>query len=92
MSSCSFKIPVYKYVDEKGSAAMLAIKRSSGVVPEMNLRNPLHAGDTAQQWEINPGFETEGICDQKSKTGVSVAPQKDFVSNNFFSKNVPVQR
>ena len=40
---------VYKYVDEKGSAAMLAIKRSVGVVPEVNLRNQLHAGHKAQQ-------------------------------------------
>ena len=27
---------------------------------------------------IHPGFETQGRCQQKSKTGVSVAPQKDL--------------
>ena len=35
-----------KYVDQKGSAAMLDIKRSAGVAPNMNLRNPLHAMQT----------------------------------------------
>ena len=29
---------VCKYVDENGSAAMLATKRSAGVTPEVNLR------------------------------------------------------
>ena len=37
------------YVDQaSGSkAAMLAVKRSAGVTPEVNLRKPLHAGDKA---------------------------------------------
>ena len=34
---------MYKYVDQKGSAAMLTIKRSKGgVMWEVNLSNPLH--------------------------------------------------
>ena len=40
-------IYVTKYVDQKGSAAMRATKRSVGVAPEVNLRNPLHAGEEA---------------------------------------------
>ena len=37
---------------------------------------------------IHPGFENQGRCHQKSKTGVPVAPQKGVVSsNNFFFKN-----
>ena len=36
---------VYKYVGQKGSPAILAIKRS----PEVNLRSPLRAGDEARQ-------------------------------------------
>ena len=28
------------------------------------------------KWGIHPGFETQGRHHQKSKTGVSVAPQK----------------
>ena len=40
---------VCKYVDCNGLAAMLATKRSVGVTPEVNLRNPLHAGDEAHK-------------------------------------------
>ena len=36
-----------KYVDENGSAAMLATKRSAGVTPEVNLRILLCIGDEA---------------------------------------------
>ena len=36
-----------KYVDQKGSAATLTIKRSAGGTLEMDMRNPLHAGDEA---------------------------------------------
>ena len=35
----------HKYVDQHGLVAMLATKRSEGVAPEVNLRNPLHIGD-----------------------------------------------
>ena len=31
---------VYKCVDQKVTAAMLAVKRLAGVTPEVNLRNP----------------------------------------------------
>ena len=37
-------------------------------------------------WEIcciHPGFETQRKSHQKSKTGVSVAPQKELVYSNF---------
>ena len=29
-------------MDQKGSAAMMAVKKSAGVAPKLNLRNPLH--------------------------------------------------
>ena len=58
-----------------------ARKRSTGVAPEVNLRNPLHAGDKAGKRGIHPGFETQGRRHQKSKTGVSVAPQKGLASS-----------
>ena len=60
----------------KSSAVMLAIKRSAGVAPEVNLRISLHAGKEASKQEIHPGFENQGRHHQKSKTGVSMAPQK----------------
>ena len=38
---------VFKYMDEKGSGAMLATTRSTGVAQEVTLRNHLHACDEA---------------------------------------------
>ena len=49
----------------------LPTKKSAGVAPEVNLRNPLHAGDKACKRVIHPGFESQGKCHQKYKTGVS---------------------
>ena len=65
---------------------MLATKRSAGVTPEVNLRNPLHAGEKTHKQGIHPGFETQGRHHQKFKTGVSVAPQKELVSSKKFKK------
>ena len=48
---------------------MLAIKRSEGVTPEVNLRNPYDTDNEAGKQEIHPGFETQGRCHQ-SKTEV----------------------
>ena len=80
---------ICKYVDWKGSAAMLAAKRSAGVAPEGNLKNPLYTSKKACKWGIHPGFETQDRGHQKSKTGVSVAPQKGptIMSSKFFFKN-----
>ena len=47
-------------------------------------RNPLHAGEKIRKQGIHPGFEIQGRRYQKSKTGVSVAPEKGLVSSNFF--------
>ena len=60
---------------------MLAIKMSASVAPEVNVRNPVHAADKAHKGGINLCFETQGRCHQKSKTGVSVAPQKGLMSS-----------
>ena len=35
------------YVNQKSSAAMLAVKTSTGVTPELKLRNSLYTGDNA---------------------------------------------
>ena len=59
-------------------AAMLATKRSAGIIPEVNLRNPLHAGNEACRQGIHRGVETQGRHHQKSKTGVSVVVQKQL--------------
>ena len=63
-----------------------AIKRSAGVVPEVNLRHLLCAGEEAHMQGIHPGFETQGRHHQKSITRVSVAPQKGLMSSKNFIK------
>ena len=40
---------ICRYVDQKGSAAMLTSIQSAGVAPEVNLRNSLHTGDKARK-------------------------------------------
>ena len=52
-------MPARRYVEEIGSAAMLATKRSAGVTPEVNLREcvthkPLPSANKA----VHSGFET----------------------------------
>ena len=79
---------VHKYVDENGSVAMHAAKRSAGVAPEMNLRSLFCAGNEAHKEGIHPGFETQGIRHLKSKTGVSVASQKGLMSSKNFKKSL----
>ena len=51
-------IYMYKYVDQKDSAAMLAAKRLAGVTPEVNLRNLLDKGEKVCMGGIHPSFET----------------------------------
>ena len=76
---------VCRYVDQKGSAAMLTSIQSAGVTPEVNLI-ALHAGDKAWKRGIHPGFETQRRHYQKSKTGVSVAPRKGLISSQNLKK------
>ena len=36
------------------------VERSAGVEPEVNLKNPLQAGDKTHKWGIRPDFEIQG--------------------------------
>ena len=45
---------MYKYVDQNGSATMLAIKTSAAVAPALSLRNLLHTGYKAYMQGIYP--------------------------------------
>ena len=61
---------------------MLATKRSAGVAPEVNLRNPLHADDEARKRRIHPGFETQGNVPRSPKREISVSgPTKGLMSS-----------
>ena len=42
----------YKYVGQSGSAAMLTVKRSAGLAPEVNLRNSMQARKHASEFTL----------------------------------------
>ena len=65
-------IYVYKYMDPKGLAAMLAVKRSADVTPEVNLRNPLHASDEVHKWGATMALKPKADITRSPKSGVSV--------------------
>ena len=75
----------------KQLAVMLAIKRSAGVTPKVNLGEhiscmpPLRVNKAAHS-----GFETQKRHHQKSKTWVLVAPQKGLMSSKIKKKIVNV--
>ena len=56
-------------MDQKGSAAILVIKWSAGVAPEVNLRNPLHADNEAHKQELHPGFDSRADITRSPKLG-----------------------
>ena len=60
---------------EQWPAAMLAIKRFAGVIPEVNLWEHIsHMSQPRANKTVHSGFETQRRCHQKSKTWISVAP------------------
>ena len=70
---------MYKYVDKKGQAAMLAVKRSADATPEVNLKSVLHIGEG-----VCKGF----ILASKPKADVTRSP-KEMFGYPLFSKNPP---
>ena len=72
---------------EKGSAAMLATKKTASVAPEVDLTNPLYAGDKARRdppllW--NPGQMSQEV--QNSSTECWWSNKKDLCPPIFFWK------
>ena len=67
---------MYKYVDQKGSAAIMALKRSAGVALEVNLVNPSCTCNEHLSKEIHPGFETQRRNRQKFKPRDVSDPRK----------------
>ena len=71
-------MPAHRYAEENSSAAMLATKRSAGVVPEMNLREgvtcfPLPSRNKAALRR----------CHQKSEKGYQWTHKKDLCPPKF---------
>ena len=70
---------------------MVTAKRSAGVAPEVNLREHIsHTTLPSANKAAHSGFEIQRRHHQKSKTGVSVAPQKGLMSSKIFFKKVDV--
>ena len=74
-------MPAHRYVEENDLAVVLATKRLASDAPELNLREltscmPLPSASKA----VHSGCETQRRHHQKSKTEVSVAPQKGLIS------------
>ena len=80
---------VHRYVEVNGLAAMLATKRLAGVAPEVNIRECVtHMPLLSLNKASHSGFETQRRRHQKSKTVLSVARQKRFMSSkSYFKKN-----
>ena len=77
-------MPIHKYVDNNGSAAMLVTKRSAGVAPKMNLRIPLHAGNKAKKPRgstlgLKPGADATRSPKQKYQQ----SHKKDWCPSKF---------
>ena len=76
----------------KQPAAMLATKSLAGVTPEVNLRECIpHMSPPSANKAAHSSFEPQRRCHQKSKTGVSVAPQKGLVSSKNLKKKIAAQ-
>ena len=69
------------YVEEIGSAARLPVNRSAGIATEVKTYASASTNKAA-----HCGFETQRRRHQKSKTNVSVAPQKKFFVLEFLKK------
>ena len=79
-------MPAQRFVAEISLAAMLATKRSAGIAPEMNLgEHVTHTPLLSVNKTAYSGLETQRRHHQKSKTGVSVAPQKGTLCIPNFS-------
>ena len=70
---------------------MLAIKRSAGVAPEVNLRNPLHARQESMQargYRPNLVLKSQGRRHQKTKTGYPWPNKNDWCPPKNFKKKM----
>ena len=81
---------VRKYVDQNGSAAILATKMSVRVIPEVNLRIPCVQAIKHASEGFHPFFETQGRLHHKFKPWVSVPllPKKTCPPKFFFKKSL----
>ena len=85
-------MPTHSYVEQNGLDARLAARRLAGVTPDVSIReNVICMPPPSANKVAHSGFETQKRLHKKSKTGVSVAPQKGLMSSQFaFNKKMPL--
>ena len=77
-------MPGHMYMEENGLTAMLATKRSAGIITEVNLRYHVTHMPLPRAYKTSlSGFEIQTRCRQKFKTVLS-----DLCSPIFISKKV----
>ena len=82
-------MPTHRYMEEIGSATVLASKRSAGVAPEVNHgEHVTHTHTPSANKVALSGFEAQRRYHQKFKTGVSVARQKEHVHTKILKKRM----
>ena len=64
------------WVHESKGSDVLAVKRSAGIAPEVNLRNLLHPGDTGHKRGIHLALKER--ASPEVQNGILVAPRKDY--------------
>ena len=70
-----------KYVGQSGSAAMLAVKRSTGVAPEVNLRNSMQARKHASESTL--ALKPRADITRSLKEGYQWPHKKDMCPTKF---------
>ena len=63
---------------------MLVVKRSAGVISEVFLKNPLHAGNEALKRGIHSKFET--LVDVTRSPKLMIVALQNFENKKFFSQ------
>ena len=74
-------LPLLKHACVKVIGCYAGCQESAGAAPEVNFRECI---SPSANKAAHSGFETQRRHHQKSKTGVSVAPQKGLVSSKSF--------
>ena len=71
-------LPVLKHACEESYRLPCYVKRSAGVTPEVNLREcTSHMPPASMNEADHSSFESQTKHHQKSKTGISVIPEKN---------------
>ena len=72
---------IHGHVEEIGSTAMPATKRSAGVTPEVNLRKHVaYKPPPSANKAAHSGFEPQRRCHQKSQMGYQCPHERDSCS------------